>query len=209
MKIEKVETPKRIKIFLSKPRIWFNRNLEEVCCLFRRLIKLAIWATKNGFGPQALRAYRTDYWLLQNLVESEILQFTLGIQITSICAHSGQELVKNVNAFWKLRSCKIQEITRETIWSTIKLMELSLQITKKSLRGQDYWILTRRSQFAQIQKLPAMMYTSEWRQEFWSGIPMASMLTIVFILSSCRKEIPNQSNKQRHQGPKLFVIIKS
>jgi hypothetical protein len=137
MKIEKVETPKRKKIFLRKPQIWFNRNLEEVCCLFRRLIKLAIWATKNGFGPQALRAYKTDYWLLQNLVESEILQLTLVIQIMSICAHSNQKLVKNVNAFWKLHYCKIQEITRETIWSTIKLMELSLQITKQSLRGQD------------------------------------------------------------------------
>lgn len=80
---------------------------------------------------------------------------------------------------------------------------------EKSQRPGSSMILTRRSQFAQIQKLPAMMYTSEWRQEFWSGIPMASMLAIVFILSSCRIEIPNQSNKQRHQGPKLFVIIKN
>jgi len=208
MKIEKVETPKRKKIFLRKPQIWFNRNLEEVCCLFRRLIKLAIWATKNGFGPQALRAYKTDYWLLQNLVESEILQFTLGIQITSICAHSDQELVKTVNAFWKLSSCKIQEITRETIWSTIKLMEAYRSPSKVSEARIQYDPHKKVSICTNTETSSHDVY--QWVKtriliRYSNGINAHYCLHIELL----QKRIPNQSNKHRHQGPKLFAIIKS
>ncbi len=50
----------------TKKNHWFNliETFKSVF-LFRRLMKLTIWATTNSFEWQTLRTYKTNYWLPQ------------------------------------------------------------------------------------------------------------------------------------------------